>query len=132
MTYRDSNFARAEAAYLRAPEWDDPDPNELQAALEERCEDEIDRLDAYFTEWLADSEHAVSIALAVTYWPGRDLIDGRYPTRQECDDKRAENMDEALGRMARDYIAHRANDSRLMGELAASIAEDERNTYTED
>lgn len=129
MTYRDSNFARAEAAALRAPEWDDPDPNELQAALEKRCEDEIDRLDAYFTEWLADDggPWAHELACAVMgrigdYWSRVSPLD--RPSDDEIAADHQSRIEYAKAAIREAYVAHRRNDATLMGELADSIEED--------
>ena len=125
----DSNFSRAEAAALRAPEWDDPDPNELQRRLEERAEDEMDALDPYFTEWLADDggPWAHELACAVMgrigdYWSRVSPLD-RPPQDEIAADhqSRIENVKQAIREA---YIAHRANDATLMGELADSIEED--------
>jgi len=124
--YETPGFAAAEAASLNPPDDSFVDENDIQRRMEDAAESEISHGAQAFRDWLADSEHAVSIALAVTYWPGRDLIDGRYPTRQECDDKRAENMDEALGRMARDYIAYRVASHDLREDALRSIEDEQR------
>lgn len=129
IAYEIPGFAAAEATSLRAPEWDDPDPNELQAALEERCEDEIDRLDAYFTEWLADDggPWAHELACAVMgrigdYWSRVSPLD--RPSDDEIAADHQSRIENAKAAIREAYIAHRANDATLMGELADSIEED--------
>lgn len=131
MTYRDSNFARAEAAHLREPEGYEPDPNELQAKLEERADDEIDRLDEYFTEWLiedaAGEELARELACAVmgrlgAYWARVSPLD--RPSWDEIAADHQSRIESAKAAIREAYVAHRRNDATLMGELADSIEED--------
>ena len=107
--YESPGFAAAERASLRAPEdgfLTTAQTNAIQAALEDRAEQEISSCARMFCEWIAESEHGPSIARAVVYWPVA-IVNGRWMTRKETLDKREDNLAEAVERMRQDYVAYR-------------------------
>lgn len=110
IAYESPGFAAAERASLRAPEdgMTVAEENALQAALEERAEQEISSCARPFLDWLAESEHGPAIARAVVYWPVA-IVNGRWMTRQETKDRREDNIAEAVERMRAEYVAYRVN-----------------------
>lgn len=127
--YETPGFAAAEAASLNPPDDSFVDENDIQRRLEERAEDEMDRLDAYFTEWLADDggPWAHELAIAVMgrigdYWSRVSPLD--RPSDDEIAADHQSRIENAKAAIREAYIAHRANDATLMGELADSIEED--------
>jgi len=123
--YETPGFARAEAASLIPPDDSFGDENDIQRRMEEAAESEIGHGAQVFRDWLADSEHAASIALAATYWPGWTQRDGSYLSADEARQQRADNLSDAIARMEHDYIAYRVASNDLREDAVRSI-EDER------
>lgn len=106
--YGCDGMTSADAERAMAIDLDAAQENAIQAALEDRAETEISTLARPFTDWLADSEHAQKIAEAVVYWPTYK-IDGYWPSRQEVNERRQDNITEAVERMRAEYVQYRVN-----------------------
>lgn len=87
--------------------------NEIERRLEEKAEDEISAGADAYTEWLANDglEHALSIAKAASCWPrmAHWAFYNHIDEHAEREDLRQQNIDDALARARRDYIAYRVN-----------------------